>query len=113
MWEGRNYEPKFSRFHTAYTHVPMLCSKKNFNSFYSRFSALHMLLATQCGEIFVVYGMQIRPKYRCIMCAYVYSNKWLKLYLFMQINKGAVIKDRPRFFDHFGHQTTNASIGNK
>ena len=26
MWEGRNYEPKFSRFHTAYTHVPTLHS---------------------------------------------------------------------------------------
>ena len=49
-----------------------------------------MLLEAQCGEIFVVYGMQIRPKYRCIMYAYVYSNKWLKLYLFMQINKGGV-----------------------
>ena len=72
-----------------------------------------MLLATQCGEIFVVYGMQIRPKYRCIMCAYVYSNKWLKLYLFMQINKGAVIKDRPKFFDQVGHQTTYASFRNK
>ena len=47
------------------------------------------------------------------MYAYVYSNKWLKLYLFMQINKGAVIKDCQRFFDHFGHQTTNASFENK
>ena len=56
----------------------------------------------------MVYGMQIRPKYRCIMYAYVYSNKWLKLYLFMQINKGAVIKDRPRFFDQVGHQAAMA-----
>ena len=24
-----------------------------------------------------------------------------------------IIRDRPRFFDQVGHQTTNASIGNK
>ena len=26
---------------------------------------------------------------------------------------GRCIRDRPRFFDQVGHQTTNASIGNK
>ena len=25
----------------------------------------------------------------------------------------ALVRDRPRFFDQAGHQTTNASIGNK
>jgi hypothetical protein len=27
--------------------------------------------------------------------------------------EGLVTRDRPRFFDQVGHQTTNASIGNK
>ena len=58
MWEGRNYEPKFSRFHTAYTHVPKLCSKKTSIDFTAGFPYyIHMLLAAQCGEIFVVYGV--------------------------------------------------------
>ena len=27
--------------------------------------------------------------------------------------QGMISRDRPRFFDQVGHQTTNASIGNK
>ena len=31
----------------------------------------------------------------------------------MKISRGIMSRDRPRFFDQVGHQTTNASIGNK
>ena len=29
------------------------------------------------------------------------------------MNKPMYIRDRPRFFEQVGHQTTNAAIGNK
>ena len=32
---------------------------------------------------------------------------------FARSSEGRQASDRPRFFDQFGHQTTNASIGNK
>ena len=62
MWEGRNYEPKFSRFHTAYTHVPKLCSKKKlqqllqqiFRTTYSSSSTVHT------AKVYYIEGYTIK-----------------------------------------------------
>ena len=40
-----------------------------------------------------------------------YANK--RVILLLSILHTLHIRDRPRFYDQFGHQTANASIGNK
>ena len=54
---------------------------------------------------------------KCTKCLWKTNTILLKKYSALLLNYSRVVevqnRDRPRFFDQVGHQTTNVSIGNK
>ena len=54
--------------------------------------------------------MQICQPYKCRGKADLKMTHWL---FAKKPSNNLLLRDRPRFFDQVGHQTSNASIGNK